>query len=82
MTEATVLECTPCTLLPGTTAAHTAPQPMDAPINPHTMIPTGIVAFHPVFANSPTGATHATSQTRTGLTPATPSTQHKDLSLG
>ena len=57
MTETSVLEGTPCTLLPATAVAHTAPQPMDAPIIPCAMIPTGIVALHPTLATSPMGAT-------------------------
>ena len=68
------------TPLPATTAAHTTLQPMDTPVTPHTVIPTGIVAPHPAFTTSPTGATHATPQTTAALTPATPTTQHKDLS--
>ena len=79
-TEAAVLEGTPNTPLPATTAACATPQPMDASITPHTMIPTGIVTPHPTLAISPIGTTHATPWTRASHTPATLTAQHKDLS--
>ena len=63
MTEAAVLEDTPCTPLPATTAVHAALLPMDTVIIPHAMIPTGIVTPHPTLTTSPVGATHATTQT-------------------
>ena len=80
MTEAAILEGTPNTLLPATTAAHATLQLMDTPITPHTMIPTGIVIFHPVLTISLTDATHTTPQTGAGLTPATPTMPHKNHS--
>ena len=79
-TEAAILEGTPCALLPATAAAHSAPEPMDAPISPHAMVPTGIVTLHPTLATSPMGSAHANSQNRADLVPATPATQHKDIS--
>ena len=48
LTEAVALEGTPHVSLPSTAAACTALQPMDAPITPHTVIPTGIVT-HPTL---------------------------------
>ena len=82
MTEAAVLEGTPHALLPATAAAHAAPQLMDAPITPCTVIQKGIAALHPALTTSPVGTTHVTPQTGASLTPAAPSTQHKDLSPG
>ena len=79
-TDAAVLEGTPCAPLPSTMAAHTTPQPVDAPITPYSVIPAGIVTPHPALATSSTEATHATSQTGAGLTPETPTAQPKDLS--
>ena len=79
-TEAAALEGTLCNPLPATAAAYTALQPMDTPVTPHTVIPTGIVTPHPALAISPTGTTHATPQTGAGITPATPTAQHRDLS--
>ena len=70
--KADVLEGTPQALLPATAAAHANPQLIDAPIAPHAMIPTGIVALHPTLATSPVDATHATPWTGTSLTRATP----------
>ena len=78
-TEAAGLEGTPHTLLPATTAAHITLQVMDAPVNPYAMIPTGIVTPHPVLTTSPTDTTHTTPQTEVSLTPATPTTEYKDL---
>ena len=46
VTEVAVIEGTPHALL-ATAAAHAAPQVMDAPITPHVMIPTSIVALTP-----------------------------------
>ena len=79
VTEAAVLEGTPHTLLQATTAAHAAPQPMDAPITPHAMIPTGIVTLHPTLTTSPVGTTHATPWTGASFSPATFTSHHKDL---
>ena len=79
VTEATGLEGTPHAPLPTTTAARAASQPMDAPITPHAMTPTGIVAPNPTLATSSRGATHATPQTESGLAPETPAIQHKDI---
>ena len=53
---------------------------MDAPITLQAMIPTGIVTPHLAFTISPTGTTHATTQTGAGLVPAAPTVQHKILS--
>ena len=55
---------------------------MDASVTPCTMIPAGIVTPYPMLAISIMGTTHATPQTGTSLAPATPTTLHKDLSLG
>ena len=68
---------TPHDPLPATAAVNAALQPMDAPITPHAMIPTGIVTHHPTLATSPRGTTHATPQTGTSLTLALPTAQHK-----
>ena len=72
------MEDTPHTLLPATAAACTTHLLMDAP----TMITTGIVTPHSALAISPAGATHATQWIRAALTPAVPTTQHKNLSPG
>ena len=82
VTEAAVLEGTPHVLLPATAATHATPQPMDGPITPHAVIPSGIVALHPTLTTSPVGATLANPWTRASLTPAAPTTQHKDFSPG
>ena len=79
-TEVAALEGTPHALLPGTTTACTALQPMDASVIPPAVIPTGIVALHPILTISPTGVTHATPWTGAGLAPAAPIMQHKILS--
>ena len=55
---------------------------MDAPVTPHAVIPTGIVTLHLTLTTSPMGATHATPWTRARITPASPTTQHQDLSPG
>ena len=80
MTEAAVLEGTPCAPLPDTAAAYSALQPMDAPITPCTMTPTGTVTSHPTLTTSPTYISHTTPQTRASLAPATPTTQHGNIS--
>ena len=82
ITEAAVLEDTPYTLLPATKAAHATLQPKNAPITLHAKTPSGIAAPHPTLTTSPTGATHTTPENRACLAPATPTTQHKDLSPG
>ena len=76
------LQGTPHALFPATTEACATPLLTDTPITPHTMIPTGIVTLHPALTTSCMGATHTTPWTRAGLTPAAPTTQHKDLSPG
>ena len=78
--EAAVLEDIHHAPLSATTAAHTTLLPMDSPITPHTLIPTGIVMPYPTFTTSPADTTHTTPQTRASLTPATPTAQYKDLS--
>ena len=45
---------------------------MDAPITPHTVISTDIVAPHPILTTSPTGITHTTPQTKASLSPKNP----------
>ena len=50
------------------------------PITTHAMTPAVIVAPHPTVTTSPTEVTHATPQTRASLAPATPTTQHRNLS--
>ena len=82
MTGAAALEGTPCTLLSATTASHATFQPIDGPITPCSMIPTGIVAPHPIPGISPTDATHTTPWTEASLIPAAPGMQHKILSPG
>ena len=82
LTEAADLEGTPCTLPPATTSAHAILQPIETPITLHTMIPTGIVVPHPTLTISPADITHATPWTGADLTPAAPTTQHKNLSPG
>ena len=81
MTEAAVLESTPHALFLATTTACATPQLIDAPVTPHAVISTGIVTPHPALANSTTDFTHTTPQTRASLAPATPITQHRNLSL-
>ena len=80
--EAAALEGTPHALLPATTAAHTALQPMDAPITPHTKIQTGIVTPYPTLPISPADATHTTPLTGADLTPVVPTMQYSILSPG
>ena len=80
MTEAAALAGTPLTLLSATTATCTTLQPMDAPVTPHSMVPTGKVTPHPVITISPKGATDATPRTGASLTTAVPGTEHKILS--
>ena len=82
VTVAAVLEGASPTLLRATAAVHTTLQLMDAPITPHTVIPTGIVTPHTTLTTFPTGATHATPQTWASLAPATSATQQKGLSPG
>ena len=67
-----VLEGTPHTLLPATTAGHTTLQPKDTSITPYTKV-TPLPKLN-------TSLTGATPWTGASLTPATPTTQHKDLS--
>ena len=43
------------------------------------MTPAGIVTPHPALTTSPTDITHATLQTRASLTPATPTTQDRNI---
>ena len=81
VTEAAVLEGTPHTPLPATTAAHATLWPMDDPITTHALTPTGIVAPHPTFTISPADVIHATLQTRACLTPAPITSQHRNPSL-
>ena len=78
VTEAATSEGTPHALLIAITAAPTALQLMDVPI----MITTGIVAPHPALTISVAGDTYTTPQTRTAVTPATPTMQCKILSPG
>ena len=78
--EAATLEGTMHALLPATAAAHIALQPMDKPITPCAMIPTGIVTPHPTLTISPAGATLTTPWTRASLTPGAPAMQYKILS--
>ena len=68
VTKATVLEGTPCTPHPATTAALATLQLMDAPITTHAETPTGIVTPHPTLTTSPADVIHATPQTRAGPT--------------
>ena len=82
MTEAAALEGTLHTLLPAIAIAHAILQPMDAPITPHIVMPTGIVTPHPILTTSPAGATHITPWTEPYLAPADPSMQHRNLSPG
>ena len=77
MTEVAVLDSTTHTLLPATAAVQTTLHPVDTPITPHA-----IVIPHPTLATSPTGTTHATPLTTAGLTPSTPTIQHKDPKIG
>ena len=77
-TEAALLEGTPDTPILATTAVHTTHQLMDVPVSPYAMIPAGIVTPHPVLT-SPTGTIQTTPKTGPSLTPATPTTQPKDL---
>ena len=79
-TKAAVLEGTPHTPLPATAAACTVLQEMGAPITPHAVTSTGIVAPHPALTTSPTDITHATPQAGSHLSPTTPTTQHRNLS--
>ena len=81
MTEAPVLEGTPHPPLSATVAAHTTLWLMNAPVTTCAMTPTGIVTNRPALATSPTDITHATQQTRAGLTPAT-CTAHMNRVLG
>ena len=78
--EAAALEGTPHALLSATVAAHAFLQLIDAPIIPHAMITTGIIAPHPAPNISPAGTTHTTQWTGASLAPATPAIPHKDLS--
>ena len=82
VTEAAAVEDTLCTLLPATTAACATLQPMDATVTPYAVIPPGIVTPHPTLTISQTGTTYTTLQTGANLVPATPTTQHKNLSPG
>ena len=50
------------------------------PITTHDVTPTGIVTSHPTPTTYPTDVIHATPQTRAGLTPATPTALHRNLS--
>ena len=81
-TEAAALEGTPYTHLPATAAACATIQPIDAPIAPQAVIPTGIVVPNPTLNISPIGTAHATPQTGADLVPAAPTMQHKNLSPG
>ena len=76
-TKVAVLEGTPRALLPATTAAHPALQPMHSPVT-HC----SVVTPHPALTTSPTVTTQATPWTGASLTPATPTTQHKDSNTG
>ena len=78
----TATKAAPCTLLPATTADHTALQPMDIPVIPCTMITMGKVTPHLTLAISPTGATYTAPWSKAILTPAAPTMQHKILSPG
>ena len=80
VTEAAVLQGTPCAPLPATAAAHATLWLMDAPITTLAVTPTGIVAAQPALATSPTDDTNSTPQTGVGPTPATPTAQHRNLS--
>ena len=50
---------------------------IDAPITTHTITLTIIVKPHSTLTTSPSDNTHATPQTRPGLTPAAPTTLHR-----
>ena len=80
VTEAAVLEGTSDALLPAIVAGNTTLWLIDAPITTHSVTPPGIVTPHPILATSPTDITYPTLQTGAGLTPATPTTQQRNLS--
>ena len=80
MTEAVVLEGTPYTPPPTTPAACISLQLIDTLITPHAMVSMGIVTPHPALTTSPTDVTHTTPLARASLTPATPTSQHRNLS--
>ena len=80
MTQVAVSEGTPCTPHPATTAACAVLWLMVIPITTCIVTPTGIVAPHPTLATSLTDVTHTTPQTGPSLAPATPTTQHRNLS--
>ena len=77
MTEIAVLEGTPHTLHPTTTATHAALQLMYALGTPHA-----IATNHPALVTFPAGTTHATPWTRASLTPVSPVSQHNDTNSG
>ena len=79
MTEAAVLEGTPHIPLPATTAANATLWMIDDLITTCAVKTTGIAAPHPALATSPAGITHTTPQTRTSLTQATPTIQHRNF---
>ena len=79
-TEVAVSESTPCTPHPATTAACNNLWLMDAPITTHAVTPTGIVTLHPAPAIFPTDVIYTSPQTRSSLSPASPTTLHRNLS--
>ena len=80
ITKVAVLEGTPHAPLPANAGICTTFQLINAPITTYTVTPSDIVEPHPTFTTSPTDIILATLQTTASLAPATPITQHMNLS--